>query len=71
MQKVKIKTPTIRLDQFMKWASITGSGGEAKYLITEGQVKVNGEQEIRRGKTLVAGDVVEFDGNNYQVEAGE
>ena len=67
MEKIKIKTETIKLDQFLKWAEITNSGGEAKALITEGLVKLNGEVETRRGKVLNSGDVIEFQGKKYQV----
>jgi len=58
MEKIEIKTETINLDQFLKWANIVMSGGEAKYLIKEGKVKVNGEVELKRGKTLNIGDTV-------------
>lgn len=67
MEKIKIKTETIKLDQFLKWAEITSSGGEAKALITEGLVKLNGEVETRRGKVLNSGDIIEFQGKKYQV----
>lgn len=71
MQKVAIQTPTIRLDQFLKWANLAGSGGQAKQIINEGMVQVNGEPETRRGKTLAVGDIVELHGKKYQVTAGE
>ncbi len=48
----------IRLDQFLKLANLVGSGGEAKVLIKEGAVLVNGEVELRRGRKLQAGDEV-------------
>lgn len=48
----------IRLDQFLKLANLVGSGGEAKVLIKDGAVLVNGEVEIRRGRKLQAGDEV-------------
>ena len=51
----------IRLDQFLKLANLVGSGGEAKILITDGLVKVNGEVEERRGRKLQEGDVVQLD----------
>lgn len=53
----------IRLDQFLKLADLVGSGGEAKVLIQEGQVKVNSELEVRRGRKLVQGDQVEVAGS--------
>lgn len=49
----------IRLDQFLKVANLVGSGGEAKLLIQDGQVMVNGEAETRRGRKLQAGDTVQ------------
>lgn len=48
----------IRLDQFLKIADLVGSGGEAKSLIQDGQVTVNEEVELRRGRKLQAGDKV-------------
>jgi ribosome-associated protein len=48
----------ITLGQFLKVAGWVGTGGEAKYLIVEGRVTVNGETEVRRGRHLVLGDVV-------------
>lgn len=62
MEVVTIKTDNIKLDQFLKWANIASTGGEAKVLIQEGIVLVNGELETRRGKTLVPGDEVEIRG---------
>ncbi|NLG49303.1 MAG: RNA-binding S4 domain-containing protein [Chloroflexi bacterium] len=50
--------PTIRLDQFMKLVGMVRSGGEAKHLIQDGEVLVNGEVETRRSKKLHAGDRV-------------
>lgn len=51
-------TLPIRLDQFLKLANLVGSGGEAKILIKDGAVLVNGEVELRRGRKLQAGDEV-------------
>ena len=50
----------MKLDQFLKWHNVVSSGGEAKFLINSGKVKVNGEIEIRRGRKLVKGDKVMF-----------
>ncbi|AEF92908.1 RNA-binding S4 domain protein [Desulfotomaculum nigrificans CO-1-SRB] len=61
MEKIKINNP-IRLDQFLKWANVTGSGGQSKIMIQSGMVKVNGITETRRGKVLKANDTVEVDG---------
>lgn len=51
-EKIKISTEFIKLDQFLKWVSICDSGSDAKDLILDGKVKVNGEIEIRRGRKL-------------------
>ena len=48
----------IKLDQFLKLASIVQTGGEAKHLILSGQVVVNGQIETRRGRKLYEGDIV-------------
>ncbi|HHV72171.1 MAG TPA: S4 domain-containing protein YaaA [Clostridia bacterium] len=59
MKNIEIKTPTIKLDQFLKWSGVVGTGGQAKIMLQEGIVKVNGEQEKRRGRQLKKGDLVE------------
>ncbi len=61
-------SPTIKLDQFLKLTDLVGTGGQAKAVIQGGEVKVNGEVETRRGRKLKAGDVVEFDGESFDVE---
>lgn len=58
----------IKLDSFLKYKNLVGSGGEAKMLIQDGYVKVNGEVELRRGRKLVNGDSVEFDNEKYTVD---
>lgn len=65
---VKISTEFIKLNQFLKLAGIIVNGGEAKELIQDGLIMVNGEQEFARGKKLFPGDVVKFDGIEYIVE---
>ncbi|NJR69112.1 MAG: RNA-binding S4 domain-containing protein [Synechococcales cyanobacterium CRU_2_2] len=59
----------IKLDQFLKFKNLVSSGGEAKMLIQDGQVEVNGEVETRRGRKLVPGDAVRFGGQTLLVEA--
>lgn len=59
--------PAIRLDQFLKRATLVDSGGEAKVMIQAGEVRVNGEVETRRGRKLAPGDVVEFAGETLIV----
>lgn len=67
MKQIKITTEFIKLDQLMKFADVVDSGGEAKMLIAQGLVLVNGEICTQRGKKIRPGDEVEFDGQNYQI----
>ena len=62
MREVPIRGETIRLGQLLKLAGAAGGGGEAKALLAEGAVRVNGEEERRRGRQLRAGDEVEAGG---------
>jgi ribosome-associated protein len=64
---VEIETEYIKLDSFLKAVSAVASGGEAKILILEGMVRVNGEVERRRGRKLRPGDRVECHGERYEV----
>ena len=64
---VAIGTEFIKLQDAMKYANIVYSGGEAKTLIQEGEVKVNGEVCTMRGKKLYNGDKFEFDGVVYMI----
>lgn len=57
----------ITLQDLLKFENLVASGGEAKTVITDGEVKVNGSVETRRGKKLHSGDSVEFDGNKIEV----
>lgn len=61
-------TPIIRLDQFLKAHGLVGTGGQAKLLIQDGQILVNGEVETRRRKQLKQGDIVQFEGNDLTVD---
>ena len=70
-QPLTIHTEFIKLQDAMKYANIVYSGGEAKQLILEGQVKVNGEVCTMRGKKLYGGDVFSFMGGNYRIEKNE
>jgi len=58
----------IKLDQFLKWQGIAQTGGEAKIIIKQGMVEVNGEAEIRRGRKLITGDRVTIAGTTHRVE---
>ncbi len=62
MEKVKIETEMIQLDQFLKWASILQSGGEIRFLLDEQRIFVNGELCSAKRKKLHAGDIVEIKG---------
>ncbi len=62
-----ITTDFIRLDAFLKFSDIAQTGGHAKILVTEGEVKVNGEVCEQRGKKLRSGDEVEFEGTIYRL----
>ena len=61
MEKIAIETDFIKLDSLLKFASLVGTGGEAKYVISEGLVRVNGEVCTMRGKKIRPGDMVAFD----------
>jgi ribosome-associated protein YbcJ (S4-like RNA binding protein) len=61
-------TDNIRLDQFLKWAGIAGTGGMAKAIIQDRKVKINGNTETRRGKKLHNGDLIQvFNQSSYKV----
>ena len=64
---VPIRDASIRLGQFLKLANLVESGAEAKPLIADGAVTVNGEVETRRGRQLVLGDVVGLAGQSARV----
>jgi len=61
-RNVEIGGGTIELSKLLKFAGLTGSGGEAKHAIREGHVLLNGVVETRKGKQLVAGDRISFAG---------
>ena len=65
--EIEITTEFIKLDALMKFAAMVGTGGEAKFVIAEGLVKVNGETCTMRGKKLRAGDTVEFNGETVTI----
>ena len=64
---VQIRDESIRLGQFLKLANLVESGSDAKPLIQDGRVRVNGEVETRRGRQLRLGDVVELAGQAARV----
>jgi ribosome-associated protein len=67
INEIKITTDFIKLDSFLKLASAVSTGGHAKMVITGGEVKVNGQVCLMRGKKLYKDDTVEFEGLVYKV----
>ena len=68
MQVIKLREDYIKLGQALKAAGLVENGVDAKFVIQDGLVKVNGSIETQRGKKLVAGDIVEFDGEQIKIE---
>ena len=66
--KIKIEGPFIKLGQAVKAAHLVSNGAEAKEVIQNGEVQVNGETEVRRGRKLVPGDVVLYHGKTVEME---
>lgn len=69
MEVIHLKDEYIKLGQALKAARLVGSGVEAKVEIQDGLVRVNGEVETRRGKKLVPGDLVEYNGKTVKIES--
>ncbi len=67
MEIIKLREEYIKLGQALKAAGLVGSGVEAKEVILEGLVKVNGNVELQRGKKLYNGDIVSFDGEEIKI----
>ena len=61
MQEIAISTEIIKLDQLLKFAAIAQTGGESKFYISEGMVKVNDEICYQRGKKIKVGDKIEVE----------
>lgn len=70
MEKILIHTEFIKLDSLLKLAGLAETGGEAKLLIQNGQVEVNGEVCTMRGKKLRPGDSVTLDGRTVAIGQG-
>ena len=68
MEIIKLKEDYIKLGQALKAAGLVDSGVEAKFVIQDGLVLVNSNVELQRGKKLVDGDIVEFEGNQIKIE---
>ena len=67
MQEIKLRDEFIKLGQALKAAGLVGSGVDAKLVIQDGLVKVNGETEVQRGKKLYDGDVVTCEGETIHI----
>ena len=65
--ELEIRDEFIKLGQAMKLCGAVESGAEAKEVITEGKVTVNGEVDLRRGRKLVPGDTFSYRGKDYQI----
>lgn len=68
MEIIKLREDFIKLGQALKAAGFVESGVEAKDIILEGLVKVNGQVDTRRGKKLYAGDIVSYNGEEIKIE---
>ncbi|MFT7219765.1 MAG: ribosome-associated protein [Candidatus Azotimanducaceae bacterium] len=64
---VEITKEPVELYKILKFEGLVGTGGEAKIVISDGQVTVNGEIETRRRKKIVDGDVIAFRGDTLQM----
>ena len=67
MEIIKLRDDYIKLGQALKASGLVESGVDAKFVIQDGLVKVNGQVEIQRGKKLYNGDIVEFEGNQIKI----
>ena len=68
MDTISIKDEFIKLGQALKLAGLVESGVDAKYAVQDGLVKVNGEVCVQRGKKLISGDVIEFEGKEVKIK---
>lgn len=67
MKQIQIHDDFIKLGQALKLAGLVESGVDAKFVIQDGLVKVNGEKEYQRGKKLYPGDIFSFEGQDVQI----
>ena len=67
MRVVEIEEEPIELYKILKFESMVQSGGEAKFVIAEGLVRVNGEVETRKSKKIYSGDIIEFEEEKIQI----
>ena len=69
MKTLKIRDEFIKLGQALKLAGVVMSGVDAKFIIQDGMVKVNGQVETQRGKKLYDGDTFEYEGNEFVIKS--
>ena len=69
MEEIFIKDEFIKLGQALKLAGLASSGVEAKFMIEDGLVMVNGETELRRGKKIHPGDTISMEGQQVKVSS--
>jgi len=69
MKTVEITKEPVELYKLLKFEGLVASGGEAKFLIAEGNVRVNGQIETRKRKKLVSGDIIEFGDITLQIKS--
>lgn len=67
MHQIKLREEYIKLGQALKAAGLVDSGVDAKFVVQDGEVKVNGAIELQRGKKLYDGDLVEYDGEQIKI----
>lgn len=65
---IELREDFIKLGQVLKAAGLVDNGAEAKFEILEGNVLVNGEKELQRGKKLYSGDIIEFNGEIIEIK---
>lgn len=68
MEILKLRDEFIKLGQALKAAGLVDSGVDAKFIIQDGLVKVNGEVDVRRGRKLYDGDIVDYKGKQIKIE---
>ena len=67
MRVVEIRSEPVELYKILKFEGLVASGGEAKMVIADGFVTVNGEFETQKRKKIVSGDIIEFDGETIRI----
>ena len=68
MKTIQINKEPVELYKILKFEALVSSGGEAKFVIAEGQVLLNGNVETQKRKKIVSGDVIEFNGESFNIE---